>query len=183
MSDIDLAQVVTAYKDLENFAMGKMDDSEKARFLEKRAVNAEEMLARITLDQAKVSILTKFPKVEPDDIAEAKTVTEAEKMAARIQAKADKLEAQFNASFEEKLKGGLTAEEWAKVQKATGRPRQPQDETQNQTTDAEQRKELGSKLEADDEFTAKDLGDMKGVEKAARIGGRKGLEMLLGGGR
>ena len=177
--DIDVAQIVTAYKEQEQELMRRMEPEERAKYLERRVIDSEATLAQVLVNQAKASILTKYTAVEEDDLAEAKTVQEAEKMAARIQAKADKLAAKFQTEMDEKLQGGLSAEDWDKVKKATGRPRQVNDETQNQVTDAEQKAGIQTGLEAEKPIN---FGDMKAVEEAARRAGRRGLEVVLGPG-
>src|SRR6266550_4701417 len=104
--DIDVAQIVTAYKEQEQELMRRMEPEERAKYLERRVIDSEATLAQVLVNQAKASILTKYTAVEEDDLAEAKTVQEAEKMAARIQAKADKLAAKFQTEMDEKLQGG-----------------------------------------------------------------------------
>src|SRR6266699_3254246 len=171
----DYAQAVTAYKDLESFAVSKMDAEEKAKYLERRVVDSEGALAKITMETAKQTLLTKFPAVEAEDLAEATTVSGAEKLAARIQAKADKVAADVQAKIDKALEGGLSKEVWEQVKKATGRPREIQDTTQNLTADAEQKGELGKQLESQEKI---EFGTVKGLETASKWAAGHALDRM-----
>lgn len=178
--DIDVAGLVQTIKAQETELVKNMSAEQKAEYMANRAFKAEEVLAQITLDQAKGEIISKYPAVEKDDLAEVSTVTQAEKLAARIQAKADKVTAAAQEALKKQLEGGLTKEDWEKVKKATGKPREIQDTTQNLTSDAEQKQTLGKQLEAQEKI---EFGTVKGLETASKWAAGHALDVMFGKGQ
>lgn len=118
--------LVSSYLALEKIALAKMDDAEKVQWFQQRAISAEAAAAQLELEKQVGDVIKDFPAVEPEDVKGLKTVEEIRSVAQRIQAKADKFQAQGQKTVEETVKEALKLkdEDIAEMQKAYGKPRQ-----------------------------------------------------------